>query len=120
MGAKLEDLEFKKRNFQPGPGNYNYKTLDSIPSMKFGSSQRVDLGGGKDSRYKPGPGAYTGSKESVQHAAPRYGFGSGTRTELNRLSVPGPGSYAPKTFLGTEAPAVSMGAQTTYEPHVKE
>jgi len=22
MGNKLEDIEFKKRNFQPGPGNY--------------------------------------------------------------------------------------------------
>ena len=25
MGAKLDDIEFRKRNFQPGPGNYDYE-----------------------------------------------------------------------------------------------
>ena len=49
MGSKLEDLEFKKRNFSPGPGNYEPKVRGSIPSMKFGSSMRASLEGGKES-----------------------------------------------------------------------
>ena len=49
MGSKLEDLEFKKRNFSPGPGNYEPKVRGSILSMKFGSSMRASLEGGKES-----------------------------------------------------------------------
>ena len=48
MGGKLEDLEFKKRNFSPGPGNYEVKLRGSIPSMKFGSGMRASLDGGKE------------------------------------------------------------------------
>ena len=49
MGGKLEDLEFKKRNFSPGPGNYEPKLRKSIPSMKFGTGVRTSLEGGKES-----------------------------------------------------------------------
>ena len=61
MGAKLEDLEFKKQNFKPGPGNYEFKVRESIPSMKFGTGSRSTLDGGKEMKQKPGPGAYTGN-----------------------------------------------------------
>ena len=58
MGGKLKDIEFEKRNFQPGPGNYAPEKSHSIPSMKFGTGSRVELGGGKESMMKPGPGAF--------------------------------------------------------------
>ena len=37
MGAKLEDLPFKKANIAPGPGRYESAKKQSIPSMKFGT-----------------------------------------------------------------------------------
>ena len=49
MGGKLEDLEFKKRNFVPGPGTHEPNKRVDIPSMKFGSSMRASLEGGKES-----------------------------------------------------------------------
>ena len=65
MGAKLENIEFKKRNFQPGPGNYEIKPRDSIPSMKFGTGSRSSLDGGKEIKMKPGPGAYAGDAHTI-------------------------------------------------------
>ena len=40
MGGKLEDVEFKKRNFVPGPGQHSPELSKDVPSMKFGSGQR--------------------------------------------------------------------------------
>ena len=70
MGGKLEDLEFKKRNFSPGPGNYEVKVRNSIPSMKFGSGMRTSLEGGKEMKLKPGPGAYSGEYTRVKNQSP--------------------------------------------------
>ena len=100
MGSKLEDIEFKKRNFQPGPGNYEVKVNKSIPSMKFGTGSRTSLDGGRESSFKPGPGAYAGDPTRIQKQSPKFGFGSSTRDKLKTLSVPGPGNYAAKIFTG--------------------
>lgn len=116
MGSKLEDLEFKKRNFSPGPGNYEPKVRNSIPSMKFGSGMRASLEGGKESLQKPGPGAYTGEYTRVKNQSPQYRFGSSTREGFKTLNVPGPGNYAAKTFTGADLPKYSMGALSTYQP----
>jgi hypothetical protein len=98
MGAKLEDIEFKKRNFQPGPGNYQPEKRNDIPSMKFGSGQRADMDGGKEGKVKPGPGAYTSNNFYVQRNSPKFGFGSSIRESgsASKLKVPGPGNYAAK------------------------
>lgn len=55
MGGKLEDLEFKKRNFVPGPGTHDPEKRNDIPSMKFGSGQRSEM---KSTSLSPGPGGY--------------------------------------------------------------
>lgn len=55
MGNKLEDLDFKKQSFKPGPGTHNPEKRHDIPSMKFGSGQRSSLEG---KVFAPGPGAY--------------------------------------------------------------
>ncbi len=93
MGAKLKDIEFEKRNFAPGPGNYDLIERKSIPSMKFGSGSRTSLDGGKEMQGKPGPGAYTGNITTTLHASPKFGFGSSTREGFKTLNVPGPGNY---------------------------
>ena len=62
MGGKLEDIEFKKRNFVPGPGQHSPEKRNDIPSMKFGSGQRGALGGGSIS---PGPGTYAQEANKV-------------------------------------------------------
>ena len=108
MGSKLEDLEFKKRNFVPGPGTHSPEKRNDIPSMKFGSGQRTNLAGGTIS---PGPGAYTGDNARVQKSAPRFGFGTSSRNSgSKKLAVPGPGNYVPKTYTGKDLPSYSMGA----------
>ena len=55
MGKKLKNLEFEKRNFQPGPGRYDAEKKHSIASMKFGTGSRVSFDGGKEAANKPGP-----------------------------------------------------------------
>ena len=95
MGGKLENLEFKKQNYKPGPGTHNPEKRKDIPSMKFGSGMRSSLEG---KSISPGPGNYAQNTESLKQAAPKFGFGSSTRDELKKLKVPGPGNYAAKDF----------------------
>ena len=83
--------------------------------MKFGSGSRTSLDGGKESHQKPGPGTYYGGLNDLK-SSPKFGFGSSTRQNLKTLSVPGPGNYAPKSFLGKDGPTYSMGALTMYAP----
>ncbi len=116
MGGKLEDLEFKKRNYVPGPGTHEPEKRHDIPSMKFGSGQRSSL---EVKTSSPGPGAYQGENRT-QKSAPRFGFGTSTRKNKQHLNVPGPGNYASKTFTGKEMPSFSMGAISTYSPERKE
>lgn len=119
MGSKLEDIEFKKRNFAPGPGNYAPEKQFSIPAMKFGSGSRSSLedkGAGK----RPGPGAYTANQFYVAKTSPKFGFGSSTRQGGSpKLNVPGPGNYKPKTYTG-EGQRYSMASVLTYDPKKKE
>ena len=119
MGGKLEDLEFKKRNYVPGPGTHNPEKRNDIPSMKFGSGQRTELA---QKSLSPGPGGYDQDASKTQKSAPKFGFGTGTRAgrESKRLDVPGPGNYAAKTFTGKESSSFSMGATNTYFPDKRE
>ena len=109
MGGKLEDLEFKKLNFVPGPGTHDVELRKSIPSMKFGSGQRTNLA---KQTLSPGPGGYQPEPTNVQKAAPKFGFGSSTRATGGnlKLKVPGPGNYASKTYTGKDSASYSMGA----------
>jgi hypothetical protein len=125
MGSKLEDIEFKKRNFQPGPGAYAIKSQDNPASMKFGSGSRTSLEGGKEGKMKPGPGAYDEANlYSTMKAPPRFSFGSGIRTEEANLKmrkfVPGPGTYHSKSFVGKEGNHLTMGSQLKYDQPSKE
>ena len=88
--------------------------------MRFGTGSRTSIEGGKESKFKPGPGAYAGDASKVQRASPKFGFGSSTRDKLRTLDVPGPGNYAPRLFTGRDGPTYSMGALSTYEPKEKE
>ena len=116
MGGKLEDIEFKKQMYVPGPGTHMPEKRHDIPSMKFGSGQRSSL---EVKTFSPGPGAYQGENRT-QKSAPRFGFGTSTRKPGTKLNVPGPGNYASKTFTGREMPSFSMGAISTYSPERKE
>jgi hypothetical protein len=104
MAARLEDIEFKKRNFQPGPGAYEVKSMEQPPTVKFGTGSRISLDGGKEQRQKPGPGTYAATITAVATASPKFGFGTGTRTEeavlKAKMTVPGPGTYLSKAFVG--------------------
>lgn len=118
MRPKLEDLEFKKRNFVPGPGTHDPEKRHDIPSMKFGSGQRSNISG---NAWSPGPGAYAEDASKVQKSAPKFGFGTSSRNESNRkMNVPGPGNYVAKGYTGKEMPSYSMGAVSHYSPERKE
>lgn len=119
MGGKLEDLEFKKRNYVPGPGTHNPEKRVDIPSMKFGTGQRSSL---DTKTIAPGPGAYAQDSQKLKTASPKFGFGTSMRSsgDKHKLFVPGPGNYAARTFTGNEQPSYSMGAMSTYDPTKKE
>ena len=51
----MEDLEFKKKNFVPGPGTHDPEKRHDIPSMKFGTGQRSEM---NSKSLSPGPGGY--------------------------------------------------------------
>lgn len=87
--------------------------------MKFGSGSRSDLGGGKETKMKPGPGAYTANNFFIKNKAPLFGFGSSKRDEGKKLNSPGPGNYLAKSYTG-EGSKFSMGATIEYFPHKKE
>ena len=92
--------------------------------MKFGTGSRVSLDGGKESKAKPGPGAYVANFYSTIQSSPKFGFGTGTRTEepnskANKF-VPGPGQYMSKSFVGQEGSKISMGAILSLDPAEKE
>jgi len=60
MSKRLEDIAFRKRNFQPGAGTYDpVKTVTQrdSPKWRFGSGQRSEIGSA-EVKSKPGPGAY--------------------------------------------------------------
>ena len=109
MGGKLEDLEFKKRNFVPGPGTHEPNKRVDIPSMKFGSGQRSSL---DTKTLAPGPGMYAQDTEKLKSAAPKFGFGTSTRNGegKGKVAVPGPGNYKTQSFTGKDQPSFSMGA----------
>ena len=118
MGGKLQDIAFSKQAYKPGPGTHSPEKRNDIPSMRFGTGQRSDLGG---KTYSPGPGAYTGNNAVSQKSAPRFGFGTSTRNgATSKLNVPGPGNYLAKTFTGRDLPSYSMGATITFSPERKE
>ena len=122
MAKKLEDLDFKAANLSPGPGRYTSINRQSIPSMKFGTGARSELGVNKEVKGKPGPGEHSPEPHNVQNAAPKYRFGKGERHAESKLSLktPGPGSYLAKTFTGFDFPLYSMGKTIDWEPHRKE
>ena len=38
MGARYKQLDYKMKDYIPGPGNYENKIFDKPPMVKFGSS----------------------------------------------------------------------------------
>ena len=103
MAGKLEDIEFKKQSYVPGPGTHNPEKPKALPSMKFGTGQRSELA---LKTVSPGPGNYTqdGDPGNLK-SAPKFGFGTSKRTSSNaNLNVPGPGNYHAKSFTGEDMP----------------
>lgn len=105
-----------RRSQTPGPGTYEYRSgLADAP--KYTAAPRR----GHDSKAPgtPGPGAYKPIDGSVADNAPRWGFGTSSRTGLSSLSgTPGPGTYTQGTLLGgscttINAPKYSMKPRRT-------
>ena len=78
------------------------------------------MAGSKESKLKPGPGNYE-VKIDLRSSAPKYGFGTERRPEIarNKNSMPAPGQYTAKNFVGAEAKAVSMSPKLTIDYKVK-
>lgn len=91
MAEKLEDLDQKARNFQPGPGRYESHMSKTGPSAKIGTGNRSQLDGGKETRLRPGPGNYMTDESPIKYSAPKFAFGKANRIPDMRSSAPGPG-----------------------------
>lgn len=92
----------------PGPGKYqpNLSHKNKSPEYKFGRSVREIVD--KETRQKPGPGAYDSEKVNyVKNKAPQWKFGEDERGSNNKslMNNPGPGNYEIKSSVGV-APKV--------------
>ena len=70
MGSRYKTLDMKMREGIPGPGQYNPKPKTTVPSVKFGSSNRASI---EMLTHVPGPGEYVGNFENVAKTAPKFG-----------------------------------------------
>lgn len=94
----------------PGPGSYNYNSKVG-EGPKFVMNPRRDEGKLQNSRYVPGPGAYSPSVEYVKNSAPRSGMGTSQRGGLySSKSNPGPGQYDVRGRIG--GPKYGFGSQS--------
>ena len=88
MGIKLKDKD--KMNV-PGAGAYEPKDGKKGPSYLMGLKLK------KESRdNSPGPGQYINDTDKLRRSAPKIGFGSSKRLDINKTSLdktPGPGDY---------------------------
>ena len=106
-------LQDKNAMSKPGPGAYSLNSTLTKSLGKFGTSNKWVPLVSKLILSNPGPGQYTDSKEdTLKKSAPKYGFGSSTRTEEKSTKIrqlfPGPGHYSSQTNLGHEAPKYSL------------
>ena len=111
MHAKTDTVDQNKKRNVPGPGNYDLQNSPNMnhqrnPAFSMGSSQRLPLGGGKESRLKPGPGVYDGTLD-LKKSAPNFAFGKELRPDMARSKhqwSPGPGQYREKDVVGKDGP----------------
>ena len=88
MHSKTNNLDPNQRKGGPGPGNYelqnslNPREFKS-PKFSIGKSQRIDQGGGKEGKLKPGPGRYNQTIDFKQ-AAPMFAFGKESRPDYGK------------------------------------
>ena len=77
--------------------------MKALPSysmkQKLGSSLLTN-------NKNPGPGNYDVHLKNKQ-SAPKFGFGSSTRTALKGMAVPGPGAYKINSSIG-DVPTYAM------------
>jgi len=80
----------------------------------MGSSQRGELAA---KSIAPGPGNY-GTTFANKNQSPRFGFGSGGRSQMAKTAgnVPGPGAYKAMEMTGKEGPVNSIHAKIEYKP----
>jgi|APSaa5957512535_1039671.scaffolds.fasta_scaffold36223_1 hypothetical protein len=104
MGEKLKPL--RETTVVPGSGTYDptpEKTKKTLPAY----SMKIKLGSSLENKSKgPGPGNYEFEAKN-KNKAPAYGFGSSTRKDINKLKVPGAGTYKIPTTIG-DVPTYAM------------
>lgn len=115
MHARTDTVDMNKKLNIPGPGSYDVaeKTNGNIPkaaAFSMGSGNRMEIGGGKESKFKPGPGNYHTDKD-LKASAPKYGFGSSQRPaqgQSDKNKTPAPGDYQIKGLIGNDGVSKSM------------
>lgn len=112
MHAKTDHVDQNVKKNVPGPGQYNLQNSpnnrhNQSASYGIGTSQRVDLGGGKEIKSRPAPGAYNQDRD-MKRTAPSFGFGTEKRPELAKNRSPSPGQYEPKSITGKDGPSLTM------------
>lgn len=98
---------------KPGPGTYLSKSTLEQTLGKFGISEKGVPLVSKLIIANPGPGQYNKpSEEVLKRSAPKFGFGSSTRTEEKSTKIkrdfPGPGQYQSQAKIGNEAPSYTL------------
>jgi hypothetical protein len=107
-GEKRFGAEKNPMKRQPGPGQYNPKTLvEAAPKVGFGMSQR--LKGAIVSQSNPGPGAYE-SRSCLGEGLNYTARGRIPVHYMSAKSLPGPGAYNPTVLnIGMSGPRTGFG-----------
>ena len=85
MGLKTIDVASSKKDFIPGPGQYDTinkgdSRLKAEPKFSMGTGKRPDIANIKEKNNIPGPGNYSTMDDSVmKKTAPKFGFGTSKR-----------------------------------------
>lgn len=107
-----------KGDLKPGPGNYDPRdeiTRHGTPNTAFGKGQRSNLGKGDGA---PGPGNYDLNKHLNKGV--EFTFGSGLKgdnsLEKRSKDMPGPGTYAPQSFMGKDSQGKTIAGKIAERP----
>jgi len=96
-------------NKNPGPGSYSYGSKVG-EGPKFSMNPRRDESKTQNSRYIPGPGAYSPNIGLVKNQSPTVGMGTSSRGGFySTKSNPGPGQYDVRGRFG--GPKWGFGSQ---------
>ncbi len=112
-----QEIISKQAKEMPGPGNYEAKHSNNVPSFTFHPRPEP-----VQRDFSPGPGAYDSDSSIVRDQARGFKMNSSKRGDIVRKEardMPGPGGYdnLSRTIQNNDARKVTIGERTKEVQH---